>query len=1723
MYKLTYRWGHPLFIVAMLAFIAASIAPGRLHQLYNVPEFQKELPIPVIIAAWLVVSIGVAMATKAAGVQKIKIGITILSMMAILAALSNMFSTDPWWLMSEGVLRFNVIELGAALVGGLVTSWALCNVQQEQSTVLREHGHRSAAGAEEPAAAAVGAAAEPQAAPPGPQAEVQPPLPTPTPSVQPAEEPEPGDTPRITRESRVPPTSTVTGLKAMSSGLGHSGLAARAAASGSSTNLKGLLDKLDPEVKLTIPPDSGADETASPAAPPSPTPAASAAPASSTSDKPATASPAAPLAEPISQLSSASASPTAEIVNPTPSDPTATAANLPAEKKPPATTTATRLQAQKRKSTATFTKLQALSAGGGGGTSAPRPKQSDHDQESDSLKSILDRLDTQPFDDEPVNDILSPVESLLTPPEVLEANRVAPPVAKQAEQAKPIEPPRTQIKPEFAKQAAKSQEPTKSAKKEQAKTPEPGKKPEPAKPAAAKTEPPKMPAKPEPVKADTQKPEPTKPPVTPAKKAETPQPSKAAHLPNDDETNLSAMLDNLESLLPEAAETRETTDFSPPAASETPAASDSESVYNKDDLLAIPTPKAKPGLRELASKEANKSKPSLIKGKAADAAKSEATGDTGEKPEPEKSEAAEAKAEPEKAEAAEAKAEPEKAEAAEAKAEPEKAEAAEAKAEPEVEAAEAKAEPEKAEAAEAKAEPEKAEAAEAKAEPEKSEAAEAKAAEPEKSEGAEAKAEPEKSEAAEAKAEPEKSQAAEAKAEPEKSQAAEAKAAEPEKSEGAEAKAEPEKSDAAEAKAEPTSENKAAEEAKAEPEKEQQKEETAKVSIGDAFAPEPASDEESALIAEAAGILANQEKTQDVSAETEAKAEPTESKTESAAPETKADATPEPAEAQTESIPESKADDKAPEAKSEEPEQKSETPEQKAEAPEQKSEAPEQKAEAPEQKVEAPEPKAEPPEQKAEAPEQKSEAPEQKPEAPEQKSEAPEQKPEAPEQKSEAPEQKPEAPEQKSEASEQKAEAVAETKPEAEEKQETPAAEIKPEPAQDKAETESKPEPADEPSKPVAEVAQSESEPKAETKSEPIPEPAEAATKAEPAPQIAPVEDNLFGAKVDQDIDDIFSAIAPPDAQKEVQAKLEFAVESQEKTISDSFIEIERSETVPDASENVFGQAIDKDIDEIFDNIVPVEAQKEVKDTGYQKPYGADTQEKQETAQTKPAEPAAAESKPEPVAPTAEAKPAEPEPVTPKPVAATSAAEIAAALKAQSDTIPPVAPVEISGSSGLFEPQKIEKDLDDIFSNIAPEEAHQTVSDQTLAKLKQSEDSDMSFEPPKSREERIAEAAKQPPPAVKFNETLARLPSMQGTVEGLLNNLADMADTDFKPGAKKSEEGPAPKSESDATQSKAVATSSVHDLLESLEQENKEHAAQTGGESVPAKSEPEPTAPSIPTLQPESESESINAALEAAQNDQTTAQQPASVASASTEMSSEDIMVKAEEEAAKQQQQAETDQESEEGELEEGDVPLSMRSTVDIATALKDAQKAKQMAAVEKQLKEFGRLSTKAPTPSNEPPGSMKTIGKLLIEVSQIENIIKAGETGKIGSNLTTARVISAARGAGIKELLNKIDSYSGVKGSVIVGHDGLVIASTVGEDMDKDALGALSLHCLGSSNMATQKLEIGKLRQMVLISGEKITVLTDVDVGILAVFMDNTRVDRIDGLITAIHETIHG
>jgi predicted regulator of Ras-like GTPase activity (Roadblock/LC7/MglB family) len=154
-------------------------------------------------------------------------------------------------------------------------------------------------------------------------------------------------------------------------------------------------------------------------------------------------------------------------------------------------------------------------------------------------------------------------------------------------------------------------------------------------------------------------------------------------------------------------------------------------------------------------------------------------------------------------------------------------------------------------------------------------------------------------------------------------------------------------------------------------------------------------------------------------------------------------------------------------------------------------------------------------------------------------------------------------------------------------------------------------------------------------------------------------------------------------------------------------------------------------------------------------------------------------------------------------------------------------------------------------------------------------------------------------------------------------------------------------------------------------------------------------------------------------------------------------------------------------------------------------------------LKEFGRLSsTCANTSEDQSPGSMKSIGKMLVNAQVISNIISGGK--ERSRRLATAKIISDTQGSGICLLLEQIGVCPNVAGGVIVGHDGLVIACTLKDPSNKEVIGALSSSLHSHTCLTTKKLGLGQLQQTIMRSPNYLTILTKAEVGIMAILVDN-------------------
>lgn len=135
----------------------------------------------------------------------------------------------------------------------------------------------------------------------------------------------------------------------------------------------------------------------------------------------------------------------------------------------------------------------------------------------------------------------------------------------------------------------------------------------------------------------------------------------------------------------------------------------------------------------------------------------------------------------------------------------------------------------------------------------------------------------------------------------------------------------------------------------------------------------------------------------------------------------------------------------------------------------------------------------------------------------------------------------------------------------------------------------------------------------------------------------------------------------------------------------------------------------------------------------------------------------------------------------------------------------------------------------------------------------------------------------------------------------------------------------------------------------------------------------------------------------------------------------------------------------------------------------------------------------------------------MLVDQNALEEIIKKAEKGgKAG--LTTTQVITAVKGRSLDTLLVDINNVQGILGSIIVGKDGLVIANTMPENIDKDLVGALTSSLFTNIDTQIKKLKKGNLKRLTVETLSGLYILTEIEMGTLVVFgVDGQKVNLSD------------
>ncbi|HEY9857421.1 MAG TPA: roadblock/LC7 domain-containing protein [Stenomitos sp.] len=162
-----------------------------------------------------------------------------------------------------------------------------------------------------------------------------------------------------------------------------------------------------------------------------------------------------------------------------------------------------------------------------------------------------------------------------------------------------------------------------------------------------------------------------------------------------------------------------------------------------------------------------------------------------------------------------------------------------------------------------------------------------------------------------------------------------------------------------------------------------------------------------------------------------------------------------------------------------------------------------------------------------------------------------------------------------------------------------------------------------------------------------------------------------------------------------------------------------------------------------------------------------------------------------------------------------------------------------------------------------------------------------------------------------------------------------------------------------------------------------------------------------------------------------------------------------------------------------------------------------------------------APRPqpaAQQPPqqDGLVSIGKLLVDQNTLKRIIDNAE--KRGTGLyTTTRIISNAKGADLDAILAQIDQCGGVAGSLIVGRDGLVIASTLPTNFDKELVGAIASSMQTNLDVQCKKMKLGTARQVILDTEGGVVLLISLEVGVLVVMSQSLMTLDLTGVLSVI------
>lgn len=150
--------------------------------------------------------------------------------------------------------------------------------------------------------------------------------------------------------------------------------------------------------------------------------------------------------------------------------------------------------------------------------------------------------------------------------------------------------------------------------------------------------------------------------------------------------------------------------------------------------------------------------------------------------------------------------------------------------------------------------------------------------------------------------------------------------------------------------------------------------------------------------------------------------------------------------------------------------------------------------------------------------------------------------------------------------------------------------------------------------------------------------------------------------------------------------------------------------------------------------------------------------------------------------------------------------------------------------------------------------------------------------------------------------------------------------------------------------------------------------------------------------------------------------------------------------------------------------------------------------------------------------GRIAAIGKFLLDQKDLE---KLGKITAADQSDVKMRILTLEASEDLQMLLSEIGNQEAVIGSVIVGHDGLLIANTMPEEVDAESIGVWALGVYMNTEHVIKKMGHDRVHQVVSRTPRGYVVIADFGGGLLVCITEGTETDSLIPLMRKITDLV--